>query len=217
MFSPFQVLPQVYLGSVRDSRDRQQLNEFGVTHILSVHEGSVPLYEDMQYKCISAADSPNQNLSQYFKECNDFIHQARAGGGTVLVHCIAGVSRSTTIVVAYMMAVTSLGWDQALTTVQASRSVASPNSGFRTQLIEYGKGEAQSENARLRQQYPCIQFEDEPYLLDIIQRFGELRRERFMHIQRDLEAKKTGEWRVDVEPEGEEEKEVEAEAIEQPA
>ncbi|ETE61706.1 Dual specificity protein phosphatase 15, partial [Ophiophagus hannah] len=51
---------------------------------------------------------------------------------------LAGISRSTTIVLAYLMAVTQLGWLEALEAVKAVRPVANPNLGFRRQLEEFG-------------------------------------------------------------------------------
>jgi len=48
-------------------------------------------------------DVPWENLSKYFLACNKFIKGALEQGGTVFVHCYAGVSRSATIVIAYLM------------------------------------------------------------------------------------------------------------------
>jgi len=42
--------------------------------------------QDKVYLCVTASDSPGQDLSQYFSQCNDFIHRARLDGGSVLVH-----------------------------------------------------------------------------------------------------------------------------------
>lgn len=55
------------------------------------------------------------------------------------LHCasLAGVSRSTTILVAYLMTVTELGWERCLAATKAVRSYASPNFGFQQQLQEY--------------------------------------------------------------------------------
>lgn len=50
---------------------------------------------------------------------------------------LAGVSRSTTILVAYLMTVTELGWERCLAATKAVRSYASPNFGFQQQLQEY--------------------------------------------------------------------------------
>ena len=44
------------------------------------------VFQDKKYLIITAADSPKQDLTQYFPSCNDFIHAARLRGGHVLVH-----------------------------------------------------------------------------------------------------------------------------------
>ena len=50
---------------------------------------------------------------------------------------VAGVSRSVTLVVAYLMTVTGLGWVDCLAAVRAVRPCARPNLGFLRQLEEY--------------------------------------------------------------------------------
>lgn len=50
---------------------------------------------------------------------------------------LAGVSRSTTVLVAYLMTVTELGWESCLAATKAVRSYVSPNFGFQQQLQEY--------------------------------------------------------------------------------
>ncbi|KAG8254564.1 Dual specificity protein phosphatase 22 [Homalodisca vitripennis] len=45
--------------------------------------------KDKHYLCVMAADTPDQNLTQYFPLCNDFIHAARLRGGNVLIHWAA--------------------------------------------------------------------------------------------------------------------------------
>lgn len=84
-----------------------------------------------------ASDTPDQNLSQYFSVCNDFIHAARLRDGNVLIHCLAGMSRSVTVAVAYIMSVTPLSWRESLKVVRTGRSVANPNHGFQVQLQDY--------------------------------------------------------------------------------
>ena len=49
----------------------------------------------------------------------------------------AGISRSVTITVMYLMSVSSLSFDEALTVVQHCRQMANPNMGFRAQLVRY--------------------------------------------------------------------------------
>ncbi|XP_023790266.1 dual specificity protein phosphatase 22-A-like [Cyanistes caeruleus] len=131
------IVTGLYLGNIRDSEDHENLLRKGVTHILSVHNHAKPVLEDMTYLCISASDSSTQNLLQHFKECIQFIHECRLAGGGCLVHCLAGVSRSSTILVAYLMTVTELGWESCLAATKAVRSYVSPNPGFQQQLQEY--------------------------------------------------------------------------------
>lgn len=52
-------------------------------------------------------------------------------------YSLAGVSRSVTLVVAYIMTVTGLGWQEALAAVRAVRPCAGPNLGFQRQLQEF--------------------------------------------------------------------------------
>ena len=75
-------------------------------------------------------DVPWENLSKYFPSAIKFIKDALAGGGTVFVHCYAGVSRSAAILIAYLMQEHQLTMFQAMSLVKAKRSVAFPNPGF---------------------------------------------------------------------------------------
>ena len=106
-----------------------------------------------------AADTPDQNLSQYFSVCNDFIHAARLREGNVLIHCLAGMSRSVTVAVAYIMTATNLNWKDALKVVRAGRAVANPNVGFQTQLQEFEMYRLSEERRRLRERFPSTALE----------------------------------------------------------
>ncbi|TMS10022.1 Dual specificity protein phosphatase 22-B [Larimichthys crocea] len=108
------VLPDLYLGNFKDARDREQLARNNITHILSIHDSAAPILQEMTYLCISAADLPTQNLTQHFKQSIIFMHESRLKREGCLVHCLAGVSRSVTLVVAYIMTVTGLGWQDVL-------------------------------------------------------------------------------------------------------
>ena len=55
----------------------------------------------------------------------------------VLVHCQAGISRSSTVVISYLMRFRDMSYDEALLFVHARRPVISPNSAFVKQLKAY--------------------------------------------------------------------------------
>ncbi|KAI5274478.1 Dual Specificity Protein Phosphatase 22 [Manis pentadactyla] len=148
-----QILPGLYIGNFKDARDAEQLSKNKVTHILSVHDSARPMLEGVKYLCIPAADSPSQNLTRHFKESIKFIHECRLRGEGCLVHCLAGVSRSVTLVIAYIMTVTDFGWEDALHTVRAGRSCANPNLGFQRQLQEFEKHEVHQYRQWLKEEY----------------------------------------------------------------
>ncbi|KAM4614324.1 dual specificity protein phosphatase 22-A-like isoform 1-T1 [Discoglossus pictus] len=156
-----QILDGLYLGNIRDSEDKITLNKNNITHIVSVHNNAKPLLQDKTYLCIEASDSSSQNLIQHFKKCIKFIHESRLHGGGCLVHCLAGVSRSATILVAYLMTVTNFGWEDCLSAVKAVRSYADPNFGFQQQLQEYQMTLLTEYRMWLRQEYGQNPFNDQ--------------------------------------------------------
>lgn len=156
------ILPGLYLGNFIDAKDLDQLSQHKITHIVSIHESSQPFIPGIAYLRIVLPDIPEANIKKHFKECIHFIHSCRLRGGNCLVHCLAGVSRSTTIVLAYIMAVTQLSWREALEGVKAVRPVANPNPGFRQQLEEYGGSRsARKIHRQLERKYGAVPFDDE--------------------------------------------------------
>ncbi|XP_074617028.1 dual specificity protein phosphatase 22-like isoform X1 [Acropora palmata] len=162
------VLPGLFLGNFRDAKDMEQLTKNKITHILAIHDNAQPVLEQFVYKCIQAADSPEQDISDYFQESIDFIHNCRINNGVCLVHCMAGISRSTSIVAAYIMAVTNLNWIEALKAIKCSRSIANPNYGFQRQLQDFCNLKADEERERLKKNFPDREFKDEGYLKELL-------------------------------------------------
>lgn len=133
-----QILPGLYIGSLKDSRDVEQLKKNNITHILSVHEKPKSgLVKNIVYLCINIDDAPSENISQHFPICIKFIHDARKNNGNVLVHCVLGMSRSPTIVIAYIMTITDFSTAEATNVVKIRRQITNPNFGFQRQLIDF--------------------------------------------------------------------------------
>ena len=57
----------------------------------------------------------------------------------ILVHCAAGVSRSASFLIAYLMRERQEPYHKVLDFVKSKRKWANPNSGFRGQLIEFNR------------------------------------------------------------------------------
>ncbi|KAG8524127.1 Dual specificity protein phosphatase 15, partial [Galemys pyrenaicus] len=144
-----------------NAKDLDQLGRNKITHIISIHESPQPLLQDITYLRIPVADTPEVPIKKHFKECINFIHCCRLNGGNCLVHCFAGISRSTTVVTAYVMTVTGLGWRDVLEAIKSSRPIANPNPGFRQQLEEFGWGNSRKLRRLLEERFGESPFRDE--------------------------------------------------------
>lgn len=92
------------------------------------------------YQCLGLEDASGQELQQAITTAVAFIRRhRRAGHGRgVLIHCAQGLSRSVSILLAYLMMDYGLSYHQAREVVEGYRqhgSRASPNAGFRRQLM----------------------------------------------------------------------------------
>ncbi|BFG40172.1 hypothetical protein CerSpe_264450 [Prunus speciosa] len=81
-------------------------------------------------------DADDENLLDYLDVCVDFIDKGRKKG-SVLVHCFAGVSRSASIITAYLMRTEHLSQEDALGSLRQSCEFVCPNDGFLDQLKMY--------------------------------------------------------------------------------
>jgi len=134
-----EILPYLLIGNQRDAANRERLTELGVTHILNV-TAHLPLHfesDGIAYMRLPASDSGSQNLKQYFSEAISFIECAQAANGKVLVHCQAGVSRSPTIVAAYLIARSRKSLSDAFGFIKDRRPIVAPNINFMGQLLEF--------------------------------------------------------------------------------
>lgn len=101
-----EIIEGLFLGDHVASTNKFILKRHGITHVLTVGSGLYPKFpQQLTYKWVTELDCPTANLRQHFTACHRFINNAFAQGGRVLVHCYAGISRSATIVISYLMKV----------------------------------------------------------------------------------------------------------------
>lgn len=121
------------------------MKDFGITHVLNTAEGKAfsmvdtdrYFYEDVGIKYLGfpLLDHPTTNISRYFQQAADFIQNALTCGGRVYVHCLMGMSRSSTCVIAYLMLKRGMSAVEAIRTIKAKRNIR-PNEGFLQQLAD---------------------------------------------------------------------------------
>lgn len=135
---PVKIINGLYIGSIGAASNLEELNKENITHIVCAAVGIKHFYEDkFKYLQIDLLDSESQNIKQHFKESADFIHNAINSGGNVLVHCHAGISRSSTICISYLMQYLNMSYNAALGLMKSKREKINPNPGFERQLKEF--------------------------------------------------------------------------------
>ncbi|CAL1705355.1 unnamed protein product [Somion occarium] len=137
---PTEVIPRLYLSDISAAENTSTLRSLGITHIVSAMLGLVVIPHGLpvQQLQIPLQDSPFAELAEHLPRTTAFIADAlRDPHARVLVHCVQGISRSTSVVCAYLIAV--YGWTpaQAVQYIKSKRSLADPNPGFVSQLGEY--------------------------------------------------------------------------------
>ncbi|XP_064418580.1 dual specificity protein phosphatase 13B-like isoform X2 [Latimeria chalumnae] len=95
-------------------------------------------YKDLQVKYlgVEAFDGPAFNISAFFYPVAEFLKEGLStSGGKVFVHCVMGISRAASLVVAFLMIYEHMTLVEALKAVNQQRDIC-PNSGFLSQLQE---------------------------------------------------------------------------------
>ncbi|VVA36780.1 PREDICTED: dual specificity [Prunus dulcis] len=157
---PYLVRENLFLGNIRDATEVIRNGSKEITHILcaiptkeikvydagsvggsaSVGDGSISFRAGKDLKLermgVPLRDRHDENLLDYLDACVDFIDKGRKKG-SVLVHCFAGVSRSASIITAYLMRTEHLSQEDALGSLRQSCEFVCPNDGFLHQLKMY--------------------------------------------------------------------------------
>ncbi|CAL8092773.1 unnamed protein product [Orchesella dallaii] len=158
-----EIFQSLYLADMKTARNVLTLEKLGITHVLNcaysptpfTHNGetSETYYRERNFPCefigIPALDLPSYKISQWFEESSQFIHDALKAKGKVLVHCQVGVSRSATLVIAYLMIKHGIVAVDAVQLVGARRAIF-PNDGFLKQICELDYRLRHPRNALLR-------------------------------------------------------------------
>ncbi|CAF99127.1 unnamed protein product, partial [Tetraodon nigroviridis] len=135
---PVEILPFLYLGSAYHASRKDMLDMLGITALINVSSNCPNHFEDSYlYKSIPVEDNHKADISSWFNEAIDFIDSVRNNGGRVFVHCQAGISRSATICLAYLMRTNRVKLDEAFEFVKQRRSIISPNFSFMGQLLQF--------------------------------------------------------------------------------
>ena len=126
---------KLYLGDVTDANDDLTLKKQNINTIICVAEDAKITLNNSRITIhkYNLQDSYECDISLYFDEISDLIHKQ----DVVLVNCVAGISRSASFVIAYLMKYYEMTLEDAFLYVRKRRNRICPNKKFMTYLYEY--------------------------------------------------------------------------------
>ncbi|XP_077355896.1 dual specificity protein phosphatase 16 [Festucalex cinctus] len=138
---PTRILPHLYLGCQRDVLNKEVMQRNAIAYVLNA-SNTCPkpdFIPDSHFLRVPVNDGFCDKILPWLDASLDFIEEAKASDACVLVHCLAGISRSATIAIAYIMKRMDMSLDEAYRFVKEKRPSISPNFNFLGQLLDFEK------------------------------------------------------------------------------
>ncbi|CAH8631233.1 unnamed protein product, partial [Heterobilharzia americana] len=129
-----------------------RLRQHGITLLVSAMIDSPPAHirnAVLNTIHVPVEDVETANLRVHFDRVSDRIAAESRRGGKTLIHCMAGVSRSSTLILAYLIRHANMSLADAYQHVRSIRPCIQPNPGFWRQLLEYEEKLRGSRSVRL--------------------------------------------------------------------
>jgi len=132
------IIPGVYLSGIAVARNQSKLSELNISRVVCCCMwGEFPTSDELKsitYCRVDVEDMSKEPIEMYFDECCDFISESLENNEVVLVHCRSGVSRSSTIVLAFLIKSMGMRLYDAFFLLRSKRSIVTPNIGFMDKL-----------------------------------------------------------------------------------
>lgn len=137
---PNKILDHLYLGNVQSAQNIH-LKSLGIFYVVNATNCSNTNFfsesPDFSYLNVNIFDLDGELISSHFDKVVEFIEKASKEGKKCLVHCAAGISRSSSLVLAYLMKSQKMSLKEAYLFVKSKRNIICPNHGFIFQLVDY--------------------------------------------------------------------------------
>ena len=129
---------RLYLGSSVDAQDVKTIKNKNISHVINATVDCLTTEDpDVEVLHIAVRDHSDAPLADHFSMAAEFIHSALSSGGSILVHCRCGISRSTTLVAAYLLSYRNMKCEEACDFLRSRRHIISPNFGFMLSLSSF--------------------------------------------------------------------------------
>jgi protein-tyrosine phosphatase len=131
---------KLFLGDFWKANDIDFLKTKNINVIICVAKDIVfkpEILDNMIIHKYQIEDTLEYDISVHLDEITDLIHDYIMKGNNVLVNCMAGISRSATITIAYLMKYENMILKEALQFVKEKRYIICPNRNFLFKLSDY--------------------------------------------------------------------------------
>lgn len=135
--NPANILDDLYLSSLQPAQDAALLKALGVRFIVSA-TAYVTHPAGIEVLSLDIEDKPDEDISVHFPAVNKAIDEHLSRSEPVLVHCMAGASRSVALILSFLV-YKGISLRDSFEHVIKCRPSACPNPGFMEQLGMYEK------------------------------------------------------------------------------
>jgi protein-tyrosine phosphatase len=134
-----QILEWLYLGGLRNANNHKELTtRTNIKYILNTaYEVQNYFPDQFKYLKMDLDDVAGFDISGHFDQAVSFLEEAKINSANVLVHCQQGISRSASMVIAYLIAKENMSLKDALELVKSKRQIVNPNPGFMSHLAQF--------------------------------------------------------------------------------
>jgi len=131
-----QITPQLYIGGSAEAQDSRWLLNRKITHIVNASRELFNYFPNcFKYLRLDLNDTPDQDLTGALNNSYRFMKKAIDEGGIVFVHCFAGISRSSSQIIHYLMMSKCMSFENSFNYVKRKHPRTNPNHGFQKQLL----------------------------------------------------------------------------------
>jgi hypothetical protein len=135
-FEATKITKNVYIGNFASACHLEMLKFHNIKHIIVAAYGLWEMFPgEFSYKQVNVIDSEYSSLRPHYQEISDYIFDmAVIRDENVLVHCVAGVSRSASLVAAYLIQTQGMTAYAAISEIRNTRPQIAPNTAFMNEL-----------------------------------------------------------------------------------
>ena len=133
-----EIIKDIFISNYQTASTISELQKLKITNIINcasdICKNLNTSAVKIEYLNFQLKDTVSENIECLFFRCIKLINKVKEEKGRILIHCQMGISRSVSIVLAYLIYKNKWTYDRAFNFLHSKRGSANPNWGFYLQL-----------------------------------------------------------------------------------